>query len=125
MNKLSKSEYELMEFIWQESSSICIQDLIKHFSDRKTWKRTTIQTFLKRLIDKGYVVVYNEGRNYYYKATLTKAEFTQENINETMKKLYGHSLEGVIASFCGVNTESKNINLIKEFLKELESNDKK
>lgn len=126
MNKISKSELVLMEFIWQESKPLCIQDFIQHFTNSKTWKRTTIQTFIKRLIDKGFLIVNNEGHNYYYEPAITKSEYTQIGINEIMNKSCGYSLEGVIATFCGLDIDPENIDRIRNFLTDLEkSNEQK
>lgn len=124
-DKLSQSEMQIMEYMWQKSCQLCIQDFLIQFKNTR-WKRTTIRTFIKRLIDKGFIIVHKDGHNYYYEAAITKFEYTQTVINESLNTFYGHSIEGIIATFCGVDIDSKNMDKIRNFLTDLEkSNEQK
>ena len=121
LKKLSNSELEFMEFIWSSSGDKSLQDFIVHFAD-KHWERPTVSVFLHRLTQKKYLTYYQKGRHYYYRPLITKLEYEQGKINKSIRKLFGTSLEGVIASFCGKKKlDQTQIDRIREFLDELEN----
>ena len=65
MNQLSKTEEQLMEYIWK-LEKVFMKDLIDCYSDPKP-ASTTIATLLKRMQDKGFVGyrLFGNSREYY------------------------------------------------------------
>lgn len=119
LKKLSNTELEFMEYVWASDEEKSRQDFISYFSDR-SWEKSTISVFLHRLTQKGYLDYYQEGRYSYYTPLISKIEYEKALINQSIKKSFGKPLESVIAAFCGKPTDPKQIERIKDFLKELE-----
>ena len=56
--KLSETEYEIMEVLWQSQVPMSSAQLASHFAKHhnKEWKPSTLATFLSRLTQKGLIV---------------------------------------------------------------------
>lgn len=121
IEKLTKAEMEFMEYIWTSEGKKTLQNFVDYFSEHK-WERPTISTYLHRLTQKGFLRYEKQGRYYFYEPLITKLEYEQFQINESMRKMYGMPMEGVIASFLGKEKLSKKqLDKVREFLNELET----
>ncbi|MFR9190201.1 MAG: BlaI/MecI/CopY family transcriptional regulator [Anaerotruncus massiliensis (ex Togo et al. 2019)] len=49
MNRLSDSEFTIMQEIWSRSGPVTAGGLVEAFSERRGWKIQTVSTFLTRL----------------------------------------------------------------------------
>ena len=57
MELMSDSEKEIMKLIWDHGGVITISELLDQIDQTgKDWKRTTVRTFISRLIDKGMLI---------------------------------------------------------------------
>ena len=61
MNRLSDSEFTIMQEIWSRSGPVTAGGLVEAFSERRCWKIQTVSTFLTRLVDKGMLTDYRAG----------------------------------------------------------------
>lgn len=121
IEKLTKAEMEFMEYIWTSEGKKTLQNFVDYFYEH-SWERPTISTYLHRLTQKGFLRYEKQGRYYYYEPLISKLEYDQFQINESMKKMYGMPMEGVIASFFGKEKLSKKqLDKVREFLNELET----
>lgn len=118
--KLSPAELEFMEFFWDSTDEKCKKDVLDHFK-KKGKGGSTVSFFLSKLAKKGFLIPRREGRNFFYTPAITKLQYEQTVINETLSKTYGDSLEMILASFCGKTSVSdKDIDHIRDWLKNLE-----
>lgn len=54
---MSDAEKEIMEIIWNSGGSIYIAELLEKAEENgRGWKRTTIRTFITRLMEKGFII---------------------------------------------------------------------
>ena len=51
---LSKTELEIMKYIWSVNSEVMPKEIRTHFS-HKQWSKQAVSTFLKRLVTLGYL----------------------------------------------------------------------
>ena len=65
MNNISigSAELEIMKVIWKAKEPITSLDIGKEVED-KGWKKTTIATFLTRLVEKGVLSADKQGKLY-------------------------------------------------------------
>ena len=87
--KLSKTEEQLMELIWQQEK-VFLKDLIDTYPDPKP-AVTTIATLLKRMQDKGFVgyTVFGNSRQYY--PLVKKADYFSKHVKGIIKNYFGDS----------------------------------
>lgn len=95
--QITDSEWIIMKVLW-ESSPLLIRDIIKAVSERSTWNNKTIETLLRRLVDKGavgYRLINSKVREYY---PLVSQEACEKVESETfLKKVYDGSVSMLIA----------------------------
>ncbi len=111
MIKLSQSEEQLMEYIWQKEKAF-MKDLIDAFPEPKP-ASTTVATLLKRMTDKGVIgyTLYGNSREYY--PLIEKSAYFSKHV-KTMITNYFDDSAMQFASFF-----TRETNLTKEQLEEL------
>ena len=77
MELMSDSEKEIMKLIWDHGGVITISELLDQIDQTgKDWKRTTVRTFISRLIDKGMLISQKEGRH--------QRSYPSQRVNESI-----------------------------------------
>lgn len=119
-NTLAAAELEFMSFFWASDGEKCKKDLVEEFV-KEGKSSSNISFFLSKLTKKGFLIPRREGRNFYYRPSVSKLEYEQFSINHRLHKTYGQSLEMILANFCGKDSLSEEeLEDIKRWLKELE-----
>ncbi|MCI8728105.1 MAG: hypothetical protein HFG66_18815 [Hungatella sp.] len=119
-NTLAAAELEFMSFFWASDGEKCKKDLVEEFS-KKGKSGSNISFFLYKLTKKGFLISRREGRNFYYKPSISKLEYEQFLINNNLSKTYGQSLEMILANFCGRESlNERELENVREWLKDLE-----
>lgn len=120
LKKLTDSEYQIMNIIWNSSGGISSDEIYKmHLAPRGT-----ISTILYKISEKGYVSKVQRGRHHIYTPLVQKIEYEQAIMNQRIKKNLGfNSLEQLMVSFCGINdSNEENIAKAKKLLEDLKNN---
>ncbi|SDC22428.1 BlaI/MecI/CopY family transcriptional regulator [Niabella drilacis] len=111
MIKLSKSEEQLMEYIWKAEKAF-MKDLIDAFPDPRP-ASTTVATLLKRMADKGVVGYTQYGNSREYYPLIRKADYFSKHVNSMIKNYFDDSVLQFASFF------TKEAQLTKEQLEEL------
>ena len=90
MIKLSTSEEQLMEYIWQKQKAF-MKDLIECFPDPKP-ANTTVATLLKRMADKGVIAYTQYGNSREYYPLIKKADYFSKHVNSMIKNYFDDSV---------------------------------
>ena len=120
LKKLTDSEYQIMNIIWNSSGGISSDEIYKmHLAPRGT-----ISTILYKISEKGYVSKVQRGRHHIYTPLVQKIEYEQAIMNQRIKKNLGfNSLEQLMVSFCRINdSNEENIAKAKKLLEDLKNN---
>ena len=100
-NKISEAELEVMNILWRESQPVPFSDIRTELSEKMGWQKTTIATLLRRLQDKGIVLVQDEGtRIHYYIPNITKDEYSKVKEKNMIDTLYEGSAKKFVAALC-------------------------
>ena len=55
-NVLSNTEFYILQYLWSLETPTTFAEIMVHFTEEgKTWKKQTVNTFLSRMIQKGYL----------------------------------------------------------------------
>ncbi|WP_018628922.1 BlaI/MecI/CopY family transcriptional regulator [Niabella aurantiaca] len=111
MIKLSKSEEQLMEYIWKAERAF-MKDLIDAFPDPKP-ASTTVATLLKRMTDKGVIGYTQYGNSREYHPLIKKADYFSKYVSSMIKNYFDDS----VLQFASFFTREAKLN--KEQLEEL------
>lgn len=100
VQKLSDTEMELMEVIWECDPPVTSTELLRIFAERgKEWKAQTISTFLSRLVDKGALsIVKRQGRTNSYAPVLSQEEYKLQETQSILNNLYQGSVKNLISA---------------------------
>jgi Predicted transcriptional regulator len=119
--KLSDTELELMEVIWEHNQPVTSTELLAIFTERgKEWKAQTISTFLSRLVDKGALaIIARQGRINTYAPSLSKEDYKLLETQHIVNKLYHGSFKNMISAlYDGDKLSDKDIQELKSWFSE-------
>jgi len=100
-NTLTKAEFDVMSTLWDINHSATVHDILEHFAEPKP-AYTTVATYMKLLLEKGYVdyfKVKGEGKTKIYQAKVTRAEYTRQVMAGVKKDFFGGSLRSLLNFF--------------------------
>ena len=110
--KLSKSEEQLMQYIWKQGKAF-MNELLEMYPDPKP-ANTTVATLLKRMKDKGYIDYEQLGRSGQYYPLVKKSDYFSRHINGIIRKYFDNSPSSFASFF------TKETDLSEDELKELQ-----
>lgn len=119
--KLSETEAELMQVIWECDHPVTSSELLRIFAKRngKTWKGQTISTFLSRLVDKGVLIATRQGRANTYTPRLSPDEYKLWEAQSVLGELYQGSVKNFLtALYDGEKISKKEIDELKQWFSE-------
>lgn len=117
IKKLSDTEMELMEVIWECEPPVTSGELLRIFSKKdKTWKAQTISTFLSRLVDKGLLKATRIGRTNQYVPCLSQEEYKLWETENVLDALYQGSVKNMISAlYDGDKLSDEDISELKQW----------
>ncbi len=110
--KLSQSEEQLMQYIWELGKAF-LNDLLEKYPEPKP-ASSTVATLLKRMKDKGYIDYEQMGRSRRYYPLVKKSDYFSQHLQNLIEKYFNDS-PSTFASFF-----TRETNLSDEELEELQ-----
>ena len=117
MELMSDSEKEIMKLIWDHGVAMTISELLDQIERTgRDWKRTTVRTFISRLIDKGMLISQKEGRGALYVARISEEEYLKTQSVQFVNQVFGGNVSTLLTSLFGQQClESKDIEELEKF----------
>lgn len=90
-------EMSIMNVIWalqtkNEDANISVSDIVAGLNDNDTERAyTTIKTVMDRLVAKGVLVRYKNGKKFFYKSTVDKTEASRKVIETVSGQFFSGS----------------------------------
>lgn len=111
MLQLSKTEEQLMQYLWKRNKAF-LKDLLEDFPSPKP-ATTTVATLLKRMTDKGFIDYKLFGKSREYFPLVKKTDYFSKHVNGLIKNFFNDSASQFASFF------TKETNLSNEELEEL------
>lgn len=111
---IGKAELEIMKVLWKSKQPLSSAEIGKAVENHG-WKRTTIATFLARLVDKGAISAEQRGKSLYYTPIITSKEYKKLQVKGLIKNVFDGSAQDLVVSLFEEKT------LTDEDIKELKS----
>lgn len=89
---IGEAELEIMKVIWKAKKAVTSGE-IGEAVESKGWKKTTIATFLTRLVEKGALDAKKDGKVYYYTPLISQKEYRKSQTKNLIKNLYNGSVK--------------------------------
>lgn len=120
VQKLSDTEMELMEVIWECAPPVTSTELLALFAERgKEWKAQTISTFLSRLVDKGALTATRHGRTNKYTPRISPEDYKLMETQHVLDGLYKGSVKNLISAlYDGDKLSDEDIAELKQWFSE-------
>lgn len=96
---LSEIEYELMNYFWS-NGTLSFLEILEYCNDKchYNWAKTTLHTYLTRLIKKGVLNADFVGHRKFYSPKISKEELAQRYAEQFLKKDFGGSISQLLLS---------------------------
>ena len=99
VTKIADSELEVMRILWQEGRPLSFSEIRTALEGKTDWKKSTIQTLLGRLRDKG-VVGTQEHYVTLYSPNVSEAEYVKAEGQHFIDKLFDGSAMKLVTALC-------------------------
>ena len=119
---LTKAEMQVMNALWEMPDGGCIHDIIAHYPDPKP-AYTTVSTFLKILLNKGFVEFRKlSGKTHTYYPLISKDNYTNQVMKDVKESFFGGSGSSLVKFF--VEKEKLSDSEIKELIEIIKESNK-
>ena len=120
---LTKAEMQVMSALWDMPDGGCIHDIIEKYPEPKP-AYTTISTFLKILLNKGFVDYRKlSGKTHTYYPLISRDAYTGQVMNDVKESFFGGSGSSMVKFFA--QNEKLSENDIKELLEIIKASENK
>jgi predicted transcriptional regulator len=117
MHKIADSELEVMRILWREARPMPFGEIRVELEEKTGWKKSTIQTLVLRLRDKGIITAHDKYVTM-YSANVNQEEYVQSEGQTFINKLFDGSAKNLVAALCRSGQLDENdIDELKEFFK--------
>ena len=121
MKRLPDAELEVMKALWKAGERASRADLQKYLTEFD-WTPNTINTYLTRLKEKGFVESQRSGRDNVYTALVSREDYLAFDSRTTLERLYG-SPKNFIAALAKGGIKNEEVEQLKALLQELDPSD--
>ena len=94
--QISDAEWQVMKIIWMQGEQTST-DLIRVLAERFDWSKSTVQTLLARLVDKGCLTRKKEGKSFVYSALLTLDQSRDLLVQDIKDKVCSRRIKNLLA----------------------------
>ena len=95
--RLPDAELSVMQAVWAHGGEVSRGDIEGTLASHG-WSVNTINTYLTRLCDKGYLSARREGRSNFYTPLVSQEKYREFDSRSVLQRLYGGSLGSFVAA---------------------------
>ena len=118
MKRLPDTELEVMKALWAsgpDTPRAVLDQALAAFQ----WSPNTINTYLTRLTEKGFVSVRREGRSNRYTPLISREDYLTFDSRMVLSRLYGSSPRNFVAALAKGGLDQRDVEDLRELLDEL------
>ena len=124
MRRLPDTELEVMKALWASGPDTPRAALEAALAPRR-WASNTINTYLTRLADKGFVAVERAGRGNRYTALVSREDYLAYDSQAVLSRLYGSSPRNFVAALARGGLKREDVAQLRELLDQREGEEGK
>lgn len=124
INKLPHAELKLMKYIWGVDAVLASRDIIEAMKLKYDWKKSTTLTFLKTLVDKGFLTTYKVDRCTHYTIAIKEKDYLKVETKSFFSFMHNNSFKSFISALHDDEVlDSKSLDKLEEYFKNLKEGD--
>ncbi|MBQ6993804.1 MAG: BlaI/MecI/CopY family transcriptional regulator [Lachnospiraceae bacterium] len=119
--EMSESEEMIMKYLWNSQEGRYFNEIMEHLNStyQKDWKKQTINTFIKRLIDKGLVSFEHVGGSKRYVSAINREQYRQGEAKSFLDEFYQGSVYTFLSALSGGKSiDEKTAEKLRNMLEE-------
>jgi len=118
--KISDAEWEVMEVLWPHESRTAAE-AVADLAGRRDWSENTIKTMLTRLVKKGVLEAWREGRRFHYRPTCSREQAVEVQAGRLLDRMAARGASPLL-SFFVANSKLRAVDLaaLRQLLEEQE-----
>ena len=96
--RLPDTELEIMKVIWESGETLSTSEVKILLERQRPWNVSALQTLLNRLIDRGFLESYKEGKNRFYTPLVAENDYLAVENKAFLEKVNDRSVTKLVAS---------------------------
>lgn len=96
--RLPDTELEIMKVIWESGDTLSTSEVKVLLERQRSWNVSALQTLLNRLIDRGFLESYKEGKNRFYTPLVAEKDYLAVENKAFLEKVNDRSVTKLVAS---------------------------
>ena len=114
-NAMSATEFYILKYLWSRETPATFSEIMTHFNEeeKKEWKKQTVNTFLTRLAQKGFLNIDKSGKRAIYIPSVSRKKYYEDYAQQIIEDSYEGSLKNFI---CAITENHKLTSNEKEEL---------
>lgn len=100
-NAMSATEFYILKYLWSRETPATFSEIMTHFNEeeKKEWKKQTVNTFLTRLAQKGFLNIDKSGKRAIYIPSVSKKKYYEDYAQQIIEDSYEGSLKNFVCAF--------------------------
>ena len=120
--KITEAEWTVMRVFWQLGEA-SLGDVVRALEHQLEWKPRTVQSLMRRLVEKGALVSESQGRDFRYRPAFTQDECQMDESKTFLQRVFDGRLTPFVAAM--VEKEEISRDEIRELRALLDQAEKK
>lgn len=96
--QISEAEYEVMKVVWKHAP-ISTNEITQQLLKTTSWSPKTIQTLIKRLVNKGALSYEKQSRMFVYTPMVKENEYIGQESSSFLKRFYGGNITAMVSAY--------------------------
>lgn len=96
--QISEAEFEVMKIVWKYAP-ISTNEITDRLVQTTTWSPKTIQTLIKRLVNKGALTYEKQSRVFVYTPLVDQDEYIGQESTSFLNRFYGGNISSMLSAY--------------------------
>lgn len=96
--QISEAEYEVMKIVWKYAP-INTNEITEKLLKTSSWSPKTIQTLIKRLVNKGVLTYEKDSRVFVYTPLVQESDYIDQESKSFLNRFYDGNITAMLSSF--------------------------
>lgn len=96
--QISEAEYEVMKIVWKHAP-VSTNEITERLTAVTDWSPKTVQTLIKRLVNKGALTYEKQSRVFVYTPLVKKQEYVNEESSSFLKRFYNGDITAMLSAY--------------------------
>ena len=105
--QISEAEFEVMKIVWKYAP-VNTNEITEHLTRTTSWSPKTIQTLIKRLVNKGALSYEKQSRVFVYTPLVDMNEYIGQESSSFLKRFYDGNISKMLSSYIESDKLSEN-----------------